>query len=540
MTTTPIPEPAVETGRACALHVRRALVRAVMLAGGKASASQAALVEASARLSALHAPLQGLTEYERTRQRLAESSTTLAMLQSDLARLGGPTAAPPGDVSAAVAEAALEAARSPHDPFADLPDAPLTVTFRRLRPVPPYTSYAELRIVAGGAVFTLGVWSPGALDGPWKLTGARARTTPFGVAFDADAGTLTLHGLPVLVAGAPAEAARSSGAPAAEMADARVVAADALLERMNTRARWDYELDADDTPGVLLLRGSSGMYEHGCRIVCSGVFGARVSASFSHASFQRIPMSRVPPALRPESWDEEQTGMVALEIEAESGSSSAEHMLIVARRLRFEDDDGPPEQCVFDSDDIAPPAPVRDAALRRRRDALENTLHAIDAGALPADDLGALLEALDAAPDPPVPERARQDARAAVAEAAMLHSAGRRPPCVAIDLRTQTVGRVLADPGATAALDDVEQDARAAALYVLGAGPMHPDPAWRARIAHVAEAADAALADLDAVVEALARWGSVSANEWDGLVEEDRVALGVLQAAEVLPGAQRQ
>ena len=524
------PEPVVATVHACALHVRRALVRAVMLAERAPSESRAALVEASARLSALHAPLQGLTEYERTRQRLAESSTTLAMLLSDLARLGGPTPAPPGDVSAAVAEAAIQAARSQHDPFADLPDAPLAVTLRRLRPSPSFEPWAEVRIVAGGAAFTLGVWAPDAVDGPWRLAGARARATTQGVAFDAPGGTLTVQGLPVLVAGAPADARRG-----ASLEDAALVPADALLERMNTRARWDYELDSDDTPGTLVLRGSSGMYEPGCRIVCSGVVAARVSARFSHASFQRIPMSRLPTNLRPESSE-----CIALAIEAEAGSSSADHMLIVARGLRFEDDDAPPQGCVFDTHDIAPTAPVRDAALRRHRDALANTLHAIEAGALPADDLAALLEALDAAPDPPVSDRAFQDARASVAEAAMLRAAGRVPPCVAIDLRTQTVGRVLADPGATSALDAVEQDARAAALHVLGAGPMHPDPAWRARIARVAEAADAALADLDAVVEALARWGSVTAREWDLLVEDDRVGLGVLQANEVLPGAQRQ
>jgi hypothetical protein len=516
----PVNDP-VAIGRACALHVRRALVRAVMLADRAPALQAHALTEAAARLAALHAPLQALTEHERTRQRLAESSTAHAMLLSDLARLGGPTPAPPGDVSAAMADAALQAALAPHDALAALPDLPLAVTLRRLRGSPVYVSWAELRIVAGGAAFTLGVWSPDAIEGPWRLADARARTTPFGVAFDAPAGTLSLHGLPVLVSGAPAEAPAPNAAPA----DAQRVPADALLDRMNARARWDSALDDDETPGTLVLRWSSGMYESGCRIVCSGVTGARVSASFSHASFQRIPVSRLPPALRPESSD-----VIALAIEAEAGSSSAEHMLIVARCLRFEDTDAPPQVCVFDSEDIAPPAPVRDAALRRHRDALLHTLHAIDAGALPAGDLAALLEALDAAPDPPVSDRALQDARAAVAEAAMLRASGRVPPCVAIDLRTQTVGRVLADPGATAALDAVEQDARAAALHVLGAGPMHPDPAWRARIAGVADAAESALADLDPVVEALSRWGSVSALEWDLIVEDDRVALGVLAA----------
>lgn len=601
-------------GGACAAYVRRALYLACSLTG---SARTAALVEAGRRLETVRAPLEAYAVHQRTKESIHESSTTLRRLLEDLKRLGAPIApASPEEQQRGIAEAL-----APHDPLADLPKTPFTAELVWVRESALWELRALVHLRAGDASWSLHVWDVWKVDGIASLTNVVVEQHSSGVTLVGAEGRLALNGIVVVVPGSE-DVVLPVPAPVPDPWETAAWGRlDALVDRINTRGRWDYELEGDAIPGSLVLRGTSGSYERGCRIEFIGVHAARVSNRFSHPVFRLLSPREVPEGLRQPG-----PGWLSLGVETESGSSSAEHLVVVARGLRFEDDDAPEETFLVDEAGPArpPPAPVPSlVALAAHRPEVAEALAALPLLTGPGDDAPcralwaarrywpaverrsttprsaadiatAFLSTLDqrvqleedadrlvvdlfapaarrdaqrwaasmllrkaselgdedATLDPGLTfsfdddrwritevtpsERLLVDARGALVRELVRRELGLAPQDVAIDLDRVTVGRMLADPAAEAALDEHERLARAAELVVLdpanqggtlpGLHVLLPDPVQRARVEAMAPVVRARLPTLEPLAQTLARVGALDAAEIDFLLAGDEPA----------------
>jgi hypothetical protein len=553
--------------------------RAVHAAWSAPSPERAA--EAGRRFRAALAPLTTFAEVEQTERRLHVGSTQLAQLERQVARLGVPTG-PAGAWDPAEAEA-------PWDPVAAFP-GPVDVALERLVDAPNGEVGARLS-VGGLRVDVWGVWR---LDGHTRLAAARAEATKEGVRFVAAGGTLALAGaVTVTTVAAPPPA--PWGPRAWPRGDARLTA---LVDRVGARTRWDQALEGSRSQ--LALRGTSGAYDRGCLLRFDGVLAVRMAGSFSHAVVRLLRPEDVPATHVPAV-----PGWLAVGVDAEAGASDTQRWFVVCRGLGFEDEDAPavswalPVDPAVGDDAAAPyvvPAAVpdatavgrayaafsarfetsgaavpaqealrsalRDAALRladppddpflpraarlarRRRtaDALQTAAAWADALDLP-DAAAIAVEAAASQTEPPTP-REREEATAQVAVEVVRRALGLPPRGVALDLDLQTVGRVLVDPRADAALPDGERAARAAALVVFSeawAGPaalemMLPDPADRARMAAAAPRVRAVRARLPPIADALARFGALDDVEVGWMLDRDEAAAEVYALLRVLAG----
>jgi hypothetical protein len=492
-----------------------------------------------------------------------------------------PSPAPEALDPEVIERAAIARAMAPFDPLSGLPEGPLDVRLLRVIESPSFEKAALVRLDGAAGSAHLFVWEPGRIEGTTVLEGARLEVTaafagwPTGVRFVSSDGALEIGGDPTL------ERAdlRDLVLPAPRSID--VPAWVALVDALNARSRWDYDIEGVDSPDdrpTLAIRGTSGAYEEGCALRLFGVTRARL-VCFSHPVFRvdGVTEEGVRLAIRASvfhAYGDGELFVVARAAEMEDGPTwsrtahetdsappdigppevtplavafgadpavrgllgaffarkpgrnrDPEALALDAITSRIQTSPteaalrasaGPPAKVgdeelarglirLFERRDIPSPevftarltsplapAPARDAALRGAIALLDDHLW------MPFDSETEYHLSFDqrrSLPEPPVPERLREDAAREAAIALGRRALGLPLRGAALDLTQLTAGRVLFDPAAERALPEEERLARAVGLLVLQAqredrragGPslleLLPDPEARRRAA---------------------------------------------------------
>lgn len=199
-----------------------------------------------------------------------------------------PPVSPPPDPQEIELQALTGAVRAPPEPLLGLPEGPLDVRVLHVIEARSSEQAVVVRLDGPRASARLLLWDPWWIEGSTTLRGARLEVSrgspsaPFALRFVSPGGTLEIGGEPTL----EIEERRDSNVPPPGAID--VPGWIALVDVLNERSRWDYDIDPwdgpDDRPS-LALRGTSGAYEKGCALRLSGVSRARL-VRFSHPVFR--------------------------------------------------------------------------------------------------------------------------------------------------------------------------------------------------------------------------------------------------------------
>jgi hypothetical protein len=222
----------------------------------------------------------------------------------------------------------IERAIRPADPFAALPAGPWSARFHRVASCQG-EEVAAVRLAGPAGAWVVHLAGFGELRGRASLTDARLVPIDHGLALQGAEGTLQIHGQ------AWVEPEHSPPPPLPSPAHADRAAWVALIDQINARARWDYEIEEWKPPpgqSGISIRGKSGHYDPGCAIRLTGVTAFDLPHAFHHAVFRLLDPSALPDDARPAAG-------VALGIEAEVSFGDPRTRFVIATAARYEDDE---------------------------------------------------------------------------------------------------------------------------------------------------------------------------------------------------------